>query len=100
MGGKGAARAKRSFKFNEPGRFQLEGQRLRMKAQLEKLQADISSSARRTGIASATQLAKLVPKDAKGERVPDVEWWDAHIMEGGGGEVLILFLELICILQK
>ncbi len=55
-----------------------------MKAQLEKLQADIASSARRTGIASATQLAKLVPKDARGDRVPDVEWWDGHIMEGGG----------------
>ena len=84
--GKGAQRSKRSFRFNEPGKFQQEGQRIRMKAQLEKLQADIASSARRTGIASATQLAKLVPKDARGERVPDVEWWDVHIMEAGGSK--------------
>ena len=39
-----------------------EGNQLRMKAQLEKLQAAISTTARKTGIASATQLAKLVPK--------------------------------------
>ena len=44
------------------------------------LQADISTIARKTGITSATQLAKLVPKDAEKGRVPDVEWWDAHIM--------------------
>ena len=44
------------------------------------LQADISTIARKTGITSATQLAKLVPKDADRGRVPDVEWWDAHIM--------------------
>ena len=43
-------------------------------------QADISTIARKTGITSATQLAKLVPKDAEKGRVPDVEWWDAHIM--------------------
>ncbi len=59
---------------------------MRMKAQLERLQADISTIARKTGITSATQLAKLVPKDAHrghahGE--PDVEWWDAHIMAPG-----------------
>lgn len=69
-----------------------------MKAQLEKLQYvqlfhmfqyplhffyckvlfryDISSIARKTGISSATQLAKLVPKGEKGEREePDIEWW-------------------------
>ena len=44
------------------------------------LQADISTIARKTGITSATQLAKLVPRDAEKGRVPDVEWWDAHIM--------------------
>ena len=38
---------------------------------------DISSIARKTGISSATQLAKLVPKGEKGEREePDIEWWD------------------------
>ena len=81
VGNKAATRTKRAFKFNEPGKFEMEGQRLRMKAQLERLQADISTVARKTGITSATQLAKLVPKDAQKGRIPDVEWWDAHIME-------------------
>ena len=79
---KGASRPKRtSFNFVEPGQFQREGQRLRMKAQLEKLQANISTFSRKTGIASATQLAKLVPKsDTKGS-TPDIEWWDALILK-------------------
>ena len=81
MGNKTAVRTKRTMKFNDPGKFQMEGNRLRMKAQLEKLQAGISTIARKTGITSATQLAKLVPKDAHKERIPDVEWWDAHILE-------------------
>ena len=38
---------------------------------------DISSIARKTGISSATQLAKLVPKGEKGEREePDIEWFE------------------------
>jgi len=74
---KTAGRAKRSMVFHESGKFQDEANRLRMKAQLEKLQYDISSIARKTGISSATQLAKLVPKGEKGEREePDIEWWD------------------------
>ena len=70
VGAKSAVRAKRSgFAFNEPGKYIKEGQRMRMKAQLERLQADISTIARKTGIQSATQLAKLVPKgDEKGSR--------------------------------
>ena len=73
----------------------MEGKRLRMKAQLEMLQTDISTIARKTGITSATQLAKLVPKDADKGRVPDVEWWDAHIMDpnsivNGYGDTLII----------
>jgi len=74
---KTAGRAKRSMVFHDAGKFQDEANRLRMKAQLEKLQYDISSIARKTGISSATQLAKLVPKGEKGEREePDIEWWD------------------------
>ena len=67
---KSAVRTKRAgFAFNEPGKYIKEGQRMRMKAQLERLQADISTIARKTGIQSATQLAKLVPKgDEKGSR--------------------------------
>lgn len=79
-----ATRPKRmAFKFNEPGRYQKEGQRMRMKAQLEKLQADISTIARKTGITSATQLAKLVPKSDTKDNIPDIEWWDALILTNG-----------------
>ena len=60
----------------EAGKFQAEANRIRMKTQLEKLQSEISQIARKTGISSATQLAKLVPKGDRQERVPDVEWWD------------------------
>merc|ERR1719273_919347 len=73
---KGASRPKRTtFNFVEPGQYQREGQRIRMKAQLEKLQAEISTISRKTGITSATQLAKLVPKTDTKSSEPDVEWW-------------------------
>ena len=80
----GASRPKRTtFNFVEPGQYQREGQRIRMKAQLEKLQAEISTISRKTGITSATQLAKLVPKTDTKCSEPDVEWWDALIMVNG-----------------
>ena len=80
-----ASRQKRKgFMFNAPGKYVKEGNQLRMKAQLEKLQASISTTARKTGIASATQLAKLVPKlDERSSKIPDVEWWDVLIMAPG-----------------
>ena len=81
--GKAAMKPKRAaFKFNEPGKYVMEGNRIRMKNKLEQLQTEISTIARKTGITSQTQLARLVPKDAEKGRVPDVEWWDAHILGG------------------
>jgi len=81
---KGASRQPRaSFNFVEPGQYQREGQRVRMKAQLERLQAEISTISRKTGITSAIQLAKLVPKSDTKSSEPDVEWWDALIMTNG-----------------
>jgi len=81
---KGASRqARPSFNFVEPGQYQREGQRIRMKAQLERLQAEISTISRKTGITSAIQLAKLVPKSDTKSSEPDVEWWDALIMTNG-----------------
>eukprot|EP00092_Neocalanus_flemingeri_P090233 GFUD01114269.1.p1 GENE.GFUD01114269.1~~GFUD01114269.1.p1 ORF type:complete len:521 (-),score=174.20 GFUD01114269.1:462-2024(-) len=76
VGMKGATRTKRIMKFHDAGKFQAEAQRLRMKTQLEKLQSEISSIARKTGISSATQLAKLVPKGGQMDKVPEIEWWD------------------------
>ena len=42
---------------------------MRFKAQLEKLQSEIASSARKTGISSATKLALIAPST---EEVSDI----------------------------
>jgi len=80
IGQRGAVRARRQFTFHEAGKFQAEAQRTRMKNQLEKLQSEISSIARKTGISSATQLAKLVPKGTQQDSEPDIEWWDQLVL--------------------
>ena len=80
---KPAVRGKRSLRFHEPGKFQQMGERLRMKAQLEKLQNEISQIARKTGISSATKLALIAPKtDVHSEDIPQYgyEWWDSVIL--------------------
>lgn len=80
---KPAVRGKRALRFHEPGKFQQMGERLRMKAQLEKLQNEISQIARKTGISSATKLALIAPKtDVHSEDIPQYgyEWWDSVIL--------------------
>lgn len=80
---KPAVRGKRSLRFHEPGKFQQMGERMRMKAQLEKLQNEISQIARKTGISSATKLALIAPKtDVHSEDIPQYgyEWWDSVIL--------------------
>ncbi|XP_022818772.1 U4/U6 small nuclear ribonucleoprotein Prp3 [Spodoptera litura] len=74
------ARARRPLRFHEPGKFTQMGDRLRMKAQLEKLQNEISQIARKTGISSATKLALLAADTPDSDRVPDIEWWDSVIL--------------------
>jgi len=50
-------------------------------AQLEKLQNEISQISKRTGITSATQLARIAPQTEKHEeQVPRVEWWDSVLL--------------------
>lgn len=84
LAAKGAAKPRRAgFSFVEPGKFVREGQQLRMKAQLVRLQSEISTIARKTGITSAAQLAKLVPKGDDKGKIPEVEWWDALILNPG-----------------
>ncbi|CAH1641930.1 unnamed protein product [Spodoptera littoralis] len=68
------------LRFHEPGKFTQMGDRLRMKAQLEKLQNEISQIARKTGISSATKLALLAADTPDSDRVPDIEWWDSVIL--------------------
>ncbi|KAG6464280.1 hypothetical protein O3G_MSEX014408 [Manduca sexta] len=73
-------RTRRQLRFHEPGKFTVMAERLRMKAQLEKLQNEISQIARKTGISSATKLALLAADTPDSDRVPDIEWWDSVIL--------------------
>ncbi|XP_025048802.1 U4/U6 small nuclear ribonucleoprotein Prp3 isoform X2 [Alligator sinensis] len=79
-----AQRQKRLFKFHEKGKFEKIAQRLRTKAQLEKLQAEISQAARKTGIHTSTKLALITPKkELKEGEIPEIEWWDSYIIPNG-----------------
>lgn len=55
---------------------------VRARTQLEHLQTEIASVARKTGISSATKLALIAPSVDQAEDVPEVEWWDAAILPG------------------
>ncbi|RVE62843.1 hypothetical protein OJAV_G00160110 [Oryzias javanicus] len=57
-----ALRTRRGFRFHEPGRFEKIAQRVRTKAQLERLQNEISQAAKKTGIQASTKLALIAPK--------------------------------------
>ncbi|XP_073495661.1 U4/U6 small nuclear ribonucleoprotein Prp3 [Phyllobates terribilis] len=79
-----AQRTKRSFKFHDKGKFEKIAQRLRTKAQLEKLQAEISQAAKKTGIQTTTRLALIAPKkEIREGEIPDFEWWDSFILPNG-----------------
>nr|CAD7593767.1 unnamed protein product [Timema genevievae] len=81
LGAKSAVRVKRALRFHEPGKFQQLANSMRMKAQLDKLQNEISQIAKKTGISSATKLALIAPKTQSAEeQVPDVEWWDSVVL--------------------
>ncbi|KAA0702944.1 U4/U6 small nuclear ribonucleoprotein [Triplophysa tibetana] len=76
-----AQRAKKGFRFHEQGRFEKIAQRIRTKAQLEKLQMEIAQAAKKTGIQASTKLALIAPKKEQGDReVPRIEWWDSYIL--------------------
>lgn len=81
IGVKVPLRNRRALRFHEPGKFMQMAEKMRMKAQLEKLQNEISQIARKTGISSATKLALIAPKtDSKTDEVPQMEWWDSVIL--------------------
>ncbi|XP_039974708.1 U4/U6 small nuclear ribonucleoprotein Prp3 isoform X2 [Xiphias gladius] len=76
-----AQRPRRSFKFHDQGRFEKIAQRIRTKAQLERLQSEIAQAAKKTGIQASTKLALIAPKKEVGEgEVPNIEWWDSYIL--------------------
>ena len=59
-------------------------QRERAKARLEKLQTQISTRVRTTGISSATKLAEMqgdLPSVREGGAIPGVEWWDVYVLD-------------------
>jgi len=76
------ARGKRHFKFYEKGRFEKIAEKMRKKSLLDKLQADISQAAKRTGIQQASKLALIVPKltDVDAD-IPFIEWWDSYVYD-------------------
>uniref|UniRef100_A0A4W6FS88 U4/U6 small nuclear ribonucleoprotein Prp3 n=1 Tax=Lates calcarifer TaxID=8187 RepID=A0A4W6FS88_LATCA len=77
-----AQRPRRSFRFHEQGRFEKIAQRIRTKAQLERLQCEIAQAAKKTGIQASTKLALIAPKKEIGEgEVPTIEWWDSYILK-------------------
>ncbi|CAH0559492.1 unnamed protein product [Brassicogethes aeneus] len=80
IGVKPASRNKRFFRFHEPGKFQQLAERLRMRAQLEKLQNEISQIAKKTGISSATKLALIAKSEGHSDEIPQMEWWDSVIL--------------------
>uniref|UniRef100_A0A0B6ZQQ8 Uncharacterized protein n=1 Tax=Arion vulgaris TaxID=1028688 RepID=A0A0B6ZQQ8_9EUPU len=86
---KAVQRPKRGFKFHEKGKFEQQASRLRAKAQLERLQAEISQAAKKTGIASAAKIATIAPKkEIKEGEIPDIEWWDSYILQHDSYDVV------------
>ncbi|XP_029694511.1 U4/U6 small nuclear ribonucleoprotein Prp3-like isoform X1 [Takifugu rubripes] len=76
-----AQRPRKGFKFHEQGRFEKIAQRIRTKAQLERLQNEISQAAKKTGIHASTKLALIAPKkEIEDGEIPNVEWWDSFIL--------------------
>ncbi|XP_002156722.2 U4/U6 small nuclear ribonucleoprotein Prp3 [Hydra vulgaris] len=76
-----AQRGRRNFNFHKAGKFQLLAQKMRAKAQMEKLQKQIQAVAKKTGISSATKLAQVAKQKAQEmQHVPDIEWWDIAIL--------------------
>lgn len=76
-----AQRPRRGFKFHDQGRFEKIAQRIRTKAQLERLQNEIAQAAKKTGIQASTKLALIAPKKELGDgEVPNIEWWDSYIL--------------------
>ena len=59
---KPAGRQRRAFKFHEKGEFVQLANKQRSVAKLERLQSEISSTAKKTGISTAVKLAMVAPK--------------------------------------
>eukprot|EP00049_Salpingoeca_infusionum_P014325 m.267693 g.267693 ORF g.267693 m.267693 type:complete len:558 (+) comp15645_c0_seq6:2013-3686(+) len=74
-----------AFRFKEPGYYKHVAERQRASEKLEKLQNEIAKKAQKTHISSVAKLAFIAPKKEEliPSIVPDVEWWDQVVLEGG-----------------
>ncbi|CAI5443995.1 unnamed protein product [Caenorhabditis angaria] len=82
---KSAERRRRGFAFHEKGEFEKLANKQRALAKLERLQNEVSSAAKSTGISSAVKLAMVTPSGTAGKAdnsiVPDIEWWDTLVLD-------------------
>ncbi|XP_001509322.2 U4/U6 small nuclear ribonucleoprotein Prp3 [Ornithorhynchus anatinus] len=78
-----AQRQKRAFQFHEKGKFEKMAQRLRTKAQLEKLQVEILQAARKAGLCPIKPASGAPKWDGEDGEIPEVEWWDSYIIPHG-----------------
>ena len=81
------------WKYNfVAGKFIKQGQIFRAKAQLDQLQTEIASVARKTGISSATKLALLAHhRETVDAEIPAVEWWDSDVLNHAKRSVRVRF---------
>lgn len=82
IGNQPAVRKSRQLVFHKKGKFEEMANRQRAKEKLEKLQQEIAQIAKRTGIAVDNKVTIIQPKKFFSDSdVPDIEWWDAVIMQ-------------------
>jgi len=76
-------RSRRTFNFKDEGHYQEMAHNQRAREKLQKLEAEIAISSKKTGISSAAKLAMMAPskKNTEDLVVPSVEWWDALILK-------------------
>jgi U4/U6 small nuclear ribonucleoprotein PRP3 len=77
---KTAERSKRKLIFNDKGKYQDIGNKLRNQAKLTKLQQEIAVISKKTGISAESRLALIQPKRALKENIPNIEWWDFAVL--------------------
>ena len=75
-------RMPRKFRFNEKGKYIKIANRQRAKVKLEELRLQVAESSKKTGIYFSSKLALVVSSKDKGDpaSVPDLEWWDAELV--------------------
>ncbi|KAI6655951.1 U4/U6 small nuclear ribonucleoprotein Prp3 isoform X2 [Oopsacas minuta] len=76
-------RMPRKFHFNEKGKYIRIANRQRAKVKLEELRLKVAESSKKTGIYFSSKLALVVSSKDKGDptSVPDIEWWDAELVD-------------------